>query len=936
MTRTGNMTNDELESRAADVFKAALGIDESERASFVERECGDDLALLRNVRSLLDADSAAHDFLSPVMTPPADHAVGSHVGRYRIVRLIAAGGMGVVYEAEQDQPRRTVALKLMKRGITSPSALRRFKHESQILARLRHPGIAQVYDVGIHDGGAGKAPYFVMELIPDAQPITDYAREAALGTRRRLELFCVVCDAVHHGHLRGVIHRDLKPANILVEGRPGGDSTPRPKVIDFGVARVTDADVAVTTMQTDVGQLIGTLQYMSPEQVEADPHDLDVRSDVYALGVVLYELLCERLPYDVSSARIYDATRIIREQSPTRLSTVDRSLRGDLETIALKALEKDRERRYQSAADLGADIRRYLASRPIHARPASASYQLRTFARRNKALVGGVGATMLVLVIGTIGTSIGLVRAAQRANENQRVIDYQAGLLHDMDSTAIGNEIRSVFLEERLDVLRDAGLDESTIEARQGELEGALEDVNLTNVANSVLYEHIYAPALDGVDRFKDLPLLQARMLRTVADNLVHIGMADRAEPALEQALAIYEKERGELHPETLETLKELVSSYSFTHRYDDAIRRTRDLIDRSRRARGGDHPSTLRALLSLGESLMPQGMHDEAMAIFRDVYESAARDGLNDVAWDARANIADVMSNRRDHAGAAVIYRECMDYWGGPAKAQHAAWKLAKELAILDELDEAETLSRIVAESFENERGDDHNMAFAARGNLMGVLRRQYERTGDRAKLEEAYRIGAMNIRRQRDVKGHAGAGFEWQLINVALVLIHMERFKDAESMLREASELVISEESTLAVGPRHGVLRERADRSVILYDAWHQAEPDAGHDEQAAEWRGRRIQAALDHVQFLLDRRQFVSAEIRLGMAIEYIESDEGAGPELDARLRQEVAEMCDTLYEAWHAAEPDAGHDIRGAECRARLEQPDVPDAASSAAP
>ncbi len=343
------------------------------------------------------------------VTGPLQRARPQKIGRYHVKRVIASGGMGTVYEAVQEQPRRTVAVKVMKQGLTSRSALRRFEYEAQILARLRHPGIAQVYEAGVHDEGFGGVPYFAMEYIAGAREIIDYAASKELSTRQRLELFIKVCEAIHHGHQKGIVHRDLKPANILV------DSTGQPKIIDFGVARATDSDLAVTTLQTDVGQLVGTVQYMSPEQIDADPHDIDTRSDVYALGVVLYKLLTRRLPYDVTGTVIYEATRMIREQQPARISSIDRTLRGDVETIVLHALEKDRDRRYQSALDLAHDIRRYLDNRTIMARPPSVAYQFRTFVKRNKALVAGIAAVFAALVIGTIGTATGWFRAeAQR------------------------------------------------------------------------------------------------------------------------------------------------------------------------------------------------------------------------------------------------------------------------------------------------------------------------------------------------------------------------------------------------------------------------------------------------------------------------------------------------------------------------------------------
>jgi len=273
--------------------------------------------------------------------------------------------MGTVYEAMQEEPERRVALKLIRPGLAAPRALRRFAHEAEILARLRHPAIAQVFEADSHRGHGG-LPYFVMEYIPGARTITQYAQDQDLSIEQRLKLFAQVCDAVHHGHQRGIIHRDLKPGNILV------DESGQPKVIDFGVARATDADMTIATLQTNVGEIVGTLRYMSPEQCAGDSAEIDTRCDVYALGVVLYELLTGQLPYDLSSVSPFDAPRMIREEKPRRPSSVSRVLRGDVETIVLKALEKDRTRRYNpppswlqtSAAFLPANPSRPAASPP--------------------------------------------------------------------------------------------------------------------------------------------------------------------------------------------------------------------------------------------------------------------------------------------------------------------------------------------------------------------------------------------------------------------------------------------------------------------------------------------------------------------------------------------------------------------------------------------
>jgi len=304
----------------------------------------------------------------------------SRIASYRIVRLLGQGGMGTVYEAEQDHPRRLVALKVIRPGLVSPALLKRFAHEADILGRLHHPGIAQIYEAGLAEDGQ---PFFALELIRGL-PLDEYARLRSLTVMARLNLLAQVCDAVQHAHEQGVIHRDLKPGNILV------DESGQPRVLDFGVARVIGADFLTSADRTRPGQLVGTLSYMSPEQVAADPGALDQRSDVYTLGVILFELLTGRLPYPLKDLPLPEAARLIREHEPSRLGSMDTQLRGDVETIVAKALEKNAARRYASAAELAADIRRHLRSEPIVARPASALYHLRKFARRHKALVGAV------------------------------------------------------------------------------------------------------------------------------------------------------------------------------------------------------------------------------------------------------------------------------------------------------------------------------------------------------------------------------------------------------------------------------------------------------------------------------------------------------------------------------------------------------------------
>lgn len=389
------------------------------RSAFLDGTCGGDPVLRAEIETLLAAQASAGDFLrapaiSIVAFKPSPAAselpAGCRIGRYTIVRRLGIGGMATVYEAIQDQPRRPVAIKIMRTALGSGRAIRRFQFEAEVLGRLEHPGIARLYEAGVWDYGGLVAPFFAMELLVDARPIDSYVAARRLSLRQRVELMAIVCDTVHYGHQRGVIHRDLKPSNLLVDA--GG----APKVIDFGIARAVENDVAGPTLHTSDGALVGTLAYMSPEQFEVCPDQIDVRSDVFSLGVVLYQLLCDAMPFDLRGQAIVGAARIVKEQPPARPACHNARLRGDLETILLKALEKDRRQRYASASELAADLRRFLCDEPVAARAPSALYQLRKLARRHRALTGGGLLAVAGLVLGAVVAGWYAARAADERN----------------------------------------------------------------------------------------------------------------------------------------------------------------------------------------------------------------------------------------------------------------------------------------------------------------------------------------------------------------------------------------------------------------------------------------------------------------------------------------------------------------------------------------
>jgi serine/threonine protein kinase len=340
---------------------------------------------------------AEHNFgLTPrpkVKTQRTDPLLGMDLGGVKIIRLIGEGGMGRVYEARQEKPARTVAVKIIRAGITSEKTMKRFEREAEFLGRLQHPGIAQIFIVGTYSSDLGDVPFYVLEHVANAKPITNYAHDHGLSLTDRLRLFKQVCEAVSHGHDRSIVHRDLKPGNILV------DAEGNPKVIDFGVARSTDSDLALEAMKTDTGQMIGTVQYMAPEQFGPNPDDLNSRTDVYALGVVLYELLSGVPPYSVSKRALHEASRVVCEQIPTPLRSLDKSIPRDVSAICERCLQKTPRHRYHSAGELAADLGRFLSGQPVRAQPSGLAANSRRLASRWNVLA----AATLVPVVGLLG-----------------------------------------------------------------------------------------------------------------------------------------------------------------------------------------------------------------------------------------------------------------------------------------------------------------------------------------------------------------------------------------------------------------------------------------------------------------------------------------------------------------------------------------------------
>ncbi|RLE28951.1 MAG: hypothetical protein DRJ61_15475, partial [Acidobacteria bacterium] len=529
---------------------------------------------------------------------------------YRIVGLLGEGGMGAVWEAEQDRPRRRVALKVMRREHQVDELHSRLFHrEAETLARLKHPNIAAIYETGHTEEGRD---YFAMELARgrtldqwlSSRPQLIDADELDL----RLRVFRTICAAVNYAHQRGVIHRDLKPSNIILgegdheaSGSAAGTTESTVKILDFGLARITDTDVAAT-MVSEIGTIKGTLPYMSPEQARGDVESIDVRTDVYALGVILYEMLAGRRPYDIHRSALAEAVRVICFDSPRPLKdswSGTRRSDADLETIVGKALEKESDRRYGSAAALSEDIDRYLASQPIMARPPSARYQLKKMVQRNRPMFAAVAAGLCGLLIAVVATTWGMLHARHAERRAAR-------------DAAIAQAVNDFLNDDLL-----AAVAPSTQKGRG-------KDVLMREVLDAAAETIDQTATADG--RFADKPLVEAAIRSTLGGTYQRLGLYDAAEPHFLRALDIHEPLHGDDDPALAVALAELGSLYDLQGRYDEAEPLLVRALDIWIHTLGEEHRDTLWAMNALAKMYSRKGDSDKAEPLFLRCLEIARR----------------------------------------------------------------------------------------------------------------------------------------------------------------------------------------------------------------------------------------------------------------------------------------------------------------------
>ncbi len=795
----------DAKQRVRQVFMEVADLPPDACQTALTRVCGEDAALRAEVEALLRAEHEAGEFMGkptvgvPSAVPagavvgdgatyPAWNAAvvkaaanrerpGTKIGHYTLLESIGEGGFGTVFLAEQSEPvKRRVALKIIKLGMDTREVVARFEQERQALAMMDHPNIAKVFDAGATDSGR---PYFVMELVK-GEPVTDYCDKNNLSIGERLELFDQICTAVQHAHTKGIIHRDIKPSNILVSSQ---DSKPTAKVIDFGVAKATASKLTERTLFTEHKQLIGTPEYMSPEQAEGNL-DIDTRTDVYALGVLLYELLTGSTPFsskELRSAAYGEIQRIIREVDPpnpsARLATsVDTAVsvaasrrteprklglivRGELDWIVMKALEKDRSRRYETANGLGADIRRYLSGEAVVAAPPSSAYKLKKLVRRNKGVVSAAGAVAAALLIGIVAFAwqataardqrdravAAEIETKTRAQELAKVSEFQSKMLGEIDATDAGVRLMADIQARYAAALAKSGEPEAQRSERVATFGQELLRANATDTALDMIDRTILKPAIIAVhEQFKAQPVVEAALEQTLAGLYRTLGRYDDALPLQEKALATRRRELGNHHPGTMESIGLMGRLLQSQGKPEQAEPLFREALDSRRATLGSDDPATLDSIQYMGRVLQDLNKFDQAEPLLREAMESSRRLLGNDD--HETLNCVGSMGLLLDEMGkseaAEPLVRETMDGARRIKGEDHrdTIASINNYGFLLQRMGKSTEAERYLSETLERARralGEEHWMTLNAINNVASVLEAQ----GKTAQAEPLYR---------------------------------------------------------------------------------------------------------------------------------------------------------------------------------------------------
>jgi len=739
-----------MPGRAEALFVEALSVAPHEREAWLAAHCGGDAALCAELRSLLAHHDRAEGFLEPAQAAPLAYEpgvaddelprplIGARIAGYRILEPLGRGGMGAVYRAEQESPRRIVAVKLIHPGVLSANTLRRFDAEAEALGRLHHPGVAQIIEAGsavLEPFAGAPTPFIAMEYVPGRR-LTDYVAQTRPTTPEILALMMQICHAVHHAHLRGVIHRDLKPANILVvehddlartgAGAPESASERpsavrsgvQPKILDFGVARFLDRDAGATWL-TGEGQFIGTLAYMSPEQVSGPPGDVDIRCDVYALGVILYQLLAGRVPIDPDQRSIPETVRAILEERPPRLGALRRDCRGDLEVIVARAIEKDRERRYASADALAEELRRHLAGEAIEARRDSTLYVLRRGLRRHRGIVAGAAAAGLGLAAFAVYASVEAGRFARLSESERSAKEREAGAARQAREAALEADREAAKARAVSAFLKD--VIESSNPRPGGGYERTLVDV-LDEAS-----ERLTRGALAGQ------PDVEAEVHQTLARTYTNLFLHGPVVTHLTWLLDYHERRSGQRSREVIHVLDRLGDALSELSELSDAEAHLRRGWTLACETFGADSMEACLLADRLGNCLMRQRKNEAALEFNRRAVEGLERlTGASSVETaEARFNLAGAYRNLGRHAEAAAEYELARpvlaDRWEEPLSAvRFRRFYVLDTLMRAGRLAEAEESLRAALELATERLGPDHPETFGTATFLARCLRAQ------------------------------------------------------------------------------------------------------------------------------------------------------------------------------------------------------------------